>query len=631
MRKLAIAIMMFAFCLALTPPAHSQGTFTAASCNRSDVNAVINGPTHVAVNGDTIVIPAGSCTWTTGIIVPSNIGITITGSGAPSGSPGTLGAPTSCAATAISTSAGFISMSPTFGNSTSRVSCMQVSETGLSNPVIVRGTCTSSGCPNFRMDNLTVPVANLCGGISDNAFSFVSNVFGVADHNSVGLTGTCTGAIGIAFVNLGNSGWQGVGDFGDSSWASPDTLGTSQTFFLENNNFNVTYGTDTDIPDGTPGGGGARFVCRFNSFANITSGGVCTGHGTDTTGRPRGVREWEAYYNSGTCSNPTQGCGSAWPGRSGVGMSFGNSFTNTGSGFFKGLADFDAQRTWRGSSWGECNGTFPWDTNDGVTYYSGTVGNFTGLGTGSWTVTNSDSPGWAANQWTPVGAPYTFWDATQAYGVMMSSNTANAMNLVFLCESCISFRPAIGDSYKILRSRVCMDQANRGAGQLLANHTPVLVSTGSPGPVNEVLDPSYEAADNVGNHGDHTFTSDSPIMIANRDWYAEGVNQGAQTSPTSPFNGSTSTYIGAGHGTLANRPTTCTPSVGYWATDQGSWNTSGTNNPIGSNVQGQLYVCTSTDTWTPYYKPYTYPHPLTTGGTTENPPNPPTSLQVTVH
>jgi hypothetical protein len=52
-------------------------TYTAASCNQRDVNAVISGRTRTAVNGDTINIPAGSCTWTSGITVPSHIGISI--------------------------------------------------------------------------------------------------------------------------------------------------------------------------------------------------------------------------------------------------------------------------------------------------------------------------------------------------------------------------------------------------------------------------------------------------------------------------------------------------------------------------------------------------------------------------
>ena len=67
------------------------------------------------------------------------------------------------------------------------------------------------------------------------------------------------------------------------------------------------------------------------------------------------------------------------------------------------------------------------------------------------------------------------------------------------------------------------------------------------------------------------------------------------------FNGVT----GIGRGTLASRPATCTTGVGYWATDQGEWKS---KNP---GPDGQFYKCTSTNTWTLYYTPYTYPHPLT--------------------
>lgn len=624
MRKLAIATL-FTFCLALTPPAHSQGTFTAASCNRNDVNAVINGPTHTAMNGDTIRIPAGSCTWTSGIAVPHGIGITIVGSGTPNSSASTTGASSSCASETVITdsltSGSLFTAAPAFGNSTMHISCMKllntVPSTGYGSPIGIVGACTPSGCPNLRLDNITAPSSWADVGISDAAFAVVVNMFGVADHNTIGDVPSTSN--GVDFINVSHASWQGVGSYGDNSWASPDTFGTNQAFYLENNLLSYALLTDTDTNLGT--GGGARWVCRFNTVNNISSGGGCTDHGTDTTGRPRGGHQYEVYRNIGTCTNPQQGCPSFAPGRSGTGMVFQNTFTNSGGGFFKSISTIDAQRLWRGSSpWGLCDGKSPWDTNDGTTHYSGTIGSVSGMGTGAWTINNSGSPGWSANQW----AAYALYDVTQDYGIGITSSGSSTLGLIFLCESCISFRPAPGDSYQILRATACMDMPTRGAGQLVQNNgsgNAVLASTGNPGPVNEVLDPIYEWGDSTPG-GYDAISSSSPIMIKNRDFYIENINQAAQSSPTSPFNGTS----GNGHGTLANRPTTCTPSVGYWATDQGNWNQNG------SGEQGELFVCTSTNTWTLYYTPFTYPHPLIAGGSTVtgDPPNPPTSLKVTV-
>lgn len=105
--------------------------------------------------------------------------------------------------------------------------------------------------------------------------------------------------------------------------------------------------------------------------------------------------------------------------------------------------------------------------------------------------------------------------------------------------------------------------------------------------------------------------------------YFDAVSINPQSSPTSPFNGTT----GMGFGTLANRPTTCTTSsetafgngaagVGYFATDDGA--------------QGTLYTCSATNTWTAYYQPYTYPHPLTGNGQQGQQPQPPTDLQADI-
>jgi hypothetical protein len=109
-------------------------------------------------------------------------------------------------------------------------------------------------------------------------------------------------------------------------------------------------------------------------------------------------------------------------------------------------------------------------------------------------------------------------------------------------------------------------------------------------------------------------------LVANRDYFEA---TGIQTSPSSPFNGTS----GMGFGILANRPTTCTTNtgpdagnggVGYFATDVGP--------------QGTLYRCSATNTWTVHYTPYTYPHPLQTdsgGGAGDvTPPTAPTNLRI---
>src|ERR1700679_1189054 len=146
-------------CLAIAlccSPAHAQGTFTAASCNYSDVNAVINGPKHVAVNGDTIIIPStGSpCTWTSGITI-SGVGIDITGTGTPNTGGGTFGAGTS--STTIIDNIKDPGILFSFTNlsigQTAKIELLTLSAAGaaslsISGPMEFSGTCTSSGCAN---------------------------------------------------------------------------------------------------------------------------------------------------------------------------------------------------------------------------------------------------------------------------------------------------------------------------------------------------------------------------------------------------------------------------------------------------------------------------------------------------
>jgi hypothetical protein len=153
-----------------------------------------------------------------------------------------------------------------------------------------------------------------------------------------------------------------------------------------------------------------------------------------------------------------------------------------------------------------------------------------------------------------------------------------------------------------------IDQTGRGRGDLITGNHPSKINsiTGTIAWPNQALEPVY-IWNNSGTPNTTLYSNGATNLVhADRDYYAQA--SGIQTSPTSPFDGTS----GTGWGTLANRPTTCTTGVAYFATDQGSWNTSASN-PYGvqqNGADGVLYKATAPNTWTLYYTPYTYPHPL---------------------
>ena len=418
--------------------------------------------------------------------------------------------------------------------------------------------------------------------------------FGVIDHNTV------NGSAGnyLQLVELSNASYQGVGSYGDNSWAQPETYGSANFIFFENNVFNYSGCCENEGSAGSSANqGGGRVVARYNTFSSDNLNVQLAWHGTESSGRPRSGRTWEFYENTTSCPASTE-CQEVVGARGGTGLTWGNTVNFASSSGMQVFTSLDTYRTQENiGGWGVCDGSSPYDTNDGTTYFSSTVAS--GGGTQTITVSGS-SPGWTTNQWVLNGAPYSVHDVTQNTGSEITANTANTLTIAYSGIS-RAWYPANGDSIQILRATVCIDQQEECPGTLYSG-VPASPSSSA----KETPSPTYAW---MNSFSESDFRHWSLLFRYSRESFLIAITIPRQpirqrkTSSTSPFNGSS----GVGHGTLANRPTSCTPSsnggtegTAYWETDH-----------------NQLDFCIATNTWSTTtsspasYTPYTYPHPLT--------------------
>jgi hypothetical protein len=148
----------------------------------------------------------------------------------------------------------------------------------------------------------------------------------------------------------------------------------------------------------------------------------------------------------------------------------------------------------------------------------------------------------------------------------------------------------------------CFEQVGRGKGDLVTGtNFPNMIhsSTGTTSQTHQALEPVY-VWNNMYNpvpqqSHDALWGNGDSVTVENRDYYLQLPNY---NEPTTAFTGA----AGVGSGLLFSRPATCTPGVGYWASDKNT-----------------LYRCSAQNTWEAYYTPYSCPNPLITTGFTADP------------
>jgi hypothetical protein len=330
-------------------------TINANSASQSDVAAAIAS----AANGDTVIVPAGTATWTQ--TLPVKKAITIQGAG--------IGV-TIIKDGVKNTQLLYINL---VAGKLTRLTGIEFQDGGRVNTASAPGGLihvdgNNTDGSSFRMDHCKWHE-------SLNGYAVFDTVIGVVDHNEI-VFGTRT----LQWVYIYGSRWNG-GSYGDGSWSSPVNWGSGEFLFFEDNNLTCL---STQISGGiTDGFNGARFVWRHNT----TNAGTVGNHGTESPGRGRSCRAMEVYQNTQRCNANRFAAGS----RGGTELFWGNTITSCG-----GAAALSTLASYRmyGSfnPWGGAYGTNGWDENTGP-FFTGTV---SGCTTGSVSVSGVS---WTTNQW----------------------------------------------------------------------------------------------------------------------------------------------------------------------------------------------------------------------------------------
>jgi hypothetical protein len=339
-------------------------TINAVSPSATDVQAAIN----TANSGDTVIVPAGSATWSSTITVS---GITLIGGG------GTGGTTT---ITEGSSAGPILNVNAAAGHSTVVENFTWIELN--SSAVLMKLFCASNSFFRFCSNNVTCINGLWIYNSGEGAGLIDNNQFQFGQGDVWSIFGSDDGA-----TIYGDSG-HGVGN-----WAYGTSYGATNYVFIEHNTV-TSSATGGARPDGPlEGYKGAKFVIRYNSTTNCGLGGW---HGTDS-GSYISTHSYEIYGNYFYYGSLPYTWDLVWNSRGGTGLVFSNTvagITVPANGF--AIQNYRApgsvcQQTGNCGPWGWMTGSNPYDGNTDSTGYpglgqggtTGPVGGYVLTGTGA--------------------------------------------------------------------------------------------------------------------------------------------------------------------------------------------------------------------------------------------------------
>jgi hypothetical protein len=453
----------------------------------------------LAVNGDTIMIPAGRFSWATHVTITK--GITIQGQTTTNSDTGVCNDQTVL----------LDNLNPNYPGGEGYFHCrvntgQSLRITGLT---FTAGTTTTKYNGAIRVGGNSTQVRldhlHFTNLYHTNYIAIYGNIRGVSDHvvedhipAQLGQNRAFNGA--------------GAGGYGDEVWAQPAGYGGPDFFFFEDWYCDNSAGRPFSANGGWDANIGGKFVIRHCHLYNIE----ILGHGTEGS-RARGGRAQEIYNNDYHWSYSTGMDGI----RSGTLVVHDNTYYGIepdgyGLQTYRMIHGYDG--TWQGAT-----GANPWDLNateangshiDGHPPYLFQRGTVTSAlnGRHNPTYMKDSTKNWTTGQWYG----YVLRRPSDGATWLVGGNNNNTFGLYQWTDPCCIENWNVGDTYEIHRVLQAIDQPGAGAGDLISGANP------TPRWLHQVREGCYSWNNIYTANGHHiNWSPSSPGLLEHRDYFSD--------------------------------------------------------------------------------------------------------------